>query len=159
MLTSPYILVIALHSNIFILFFLQITLLEIQDCFETNYYFPFKINISLHLSVGDLLWAYPWFSNCSFRALQVQVFPVRAADPQKMKPCKNHTKNKEVQTPTVASTAQHIFPINPDVLRCIHLLIELSRCLSVPMMLLLWFPTSFSCEGLNHTTYLMNNWL
>lgn len=157
LLTSPYILVIALHSNIFILFFLQITLLEIQDCFETNCYFPLKINISFHFSVGDLLWAYSWFSNCSFRALQVQAFPVPAADPQKMEPFKSYTKNMELQTPTVTAMVQHVFPINPDVLRCSHLLTELTRCLSVAMMPLLWFPTSVSCERLNQATHLMSN--
>lgn len=64
----------ALHSNIFIFLFLQITRLEIQDYFETNCYFLLKINISFCFSVGDLLWTYSWFSNYSFRVLQAQAF-------------------------------------------------------------------------------------
>lgn len=74
LLTSPYILLMALHSNIFMLFSLQTTRLEIQDCFETHCYSLLKINISLHFLVGDLLWTYSWFSNYSFRVSQVQAF-------------------------------------------------------------------------------------
>lgn len=150
LLTSLYILVIALHSNISILFFP--TLLEIQDFFETSHYFPSKINISLHFSVGDLLWACSWFSDYSFRVLQFQAFPVSAAEPETMEPFRNYTKNTILQIPTIAPVVQ--IPTNPDVLRCNHILIELG--LSVPMMHLLCFPTFVFHEGLNQATHLIN---
>lgn len=156
LLTSPYILVIALHSNIFILFPTNNSVGNTR-LFWNQLLFSFENkHLSAFLSRGlalSLLTVFKLF----FKSASGPNFPCACSWSTKNGAFKSYTKNMELQTATIAPMVQHIFPVNPDVLRCSHSLIQLSRCLSISMMLLLWFPTSVSCEGLNQATDLTSN--